>query len=455
MKKLKVICFALALVLFFSISGNLRINSVADSLVYGDCNGDSKVNAKDVLTLRKQIVDNSFEIAFDNADVFNDFVLNAKDVLLIRKYLAGIDVELGTVDESIYQTATTKYFTSILSNINLLGRSTVVGSKIAGDFSGSGIEFELNCKGDVIVNLKFETTDGNLGVVINDDYENMQVVAVEAYLSKITIARDLQPGVYKFRVAKLNEFNKYDSGTTVIFNSVTYNGLLLKKPAQKELKIEWYGDSLTCGYGNLWDSSMSQSPKQKYQNGYFTFPVFASRALNAEYSFCSSSGYGLVYSNQGNEANTLNGIWNKALPMKDPALEYDFGFDPDIIVITIGANDLTYTNNSKVSVSKETVQNAARKLLSNIRSKYPNVHIVWLGGFNSWNATKTYKNDYIDIDSAIKEIDEQDDMLWYKGNFTNTSSGLHTHPNVDEHKKMAELVSEFIKSSLGDKIKFD
>ena len=65
-------------------------------VVSGDCNGDDKINAKDVVLLRQHLAGWEVEIDPENADCNNDGKVNAKDVVLLRQYLAGWDVTLGS-----------------------------------------------------------------------------------------------------------------------------------------------------------------------------------------------------------------------------------------------------------------------------------------------------------------------------------------------------------------------
>lgn len=71
------------------ILSTMAIASVSAQVLYGDANADGRVDAKDVLVLRKYLskipVDKIDEV---NADVNFDGRLDAKDVLLLRKYLS-------------------------------------------------------------------------------------------------------------------------------------------------------------------------------------------------------------------------------------------------------------------------------------------------------------------------------------------------------------------------------
>lgn len=62
---------------------------------YGDINEDAKIDAKDVLLLRKYLSNWTVTVNKANADCNADGKIDAKDVLLLRKFLSGWSVTLG------------------------------------------------------------------------------------------------------------------------------------------------------------------------------------------------------------------------------------------------------------------------------------------------------------------------------------------------------------------------
>ena len=75
-------------------------NIVSDmGIMYGDVNGDQKINAKDVLAIRKYIVKaDPGKFILAAADVNADNKVNAKDVLKIRKYI--VDPTSGVLGQA-------------------------------------------------------------------------------------------------------------------------------------------------------------------------------------------------------------------------------------------------------------------------------------------------------------------------------------------------------------------
>ena len=64
-------------------------------ILYGDVNGDGKINKKDSLDMKKYLADSDYEIDLTAADVVPDGKVNKKDALRLKQYLADWEVVLG------------------------------------------------------------------------------------------------------------------------------------------------------------------------------------------------------------------------------------------------------------------------------------------------------------------------------------------------------------------------
>jgi hypothetical protein len=99
MKKALLILFALAMILS---SFRCVFANEAPGTVYGDANGDGKINARDVVAIMRHIVDKDYQIDVRAANVRitsldADFgpEINSRDVIILMKYLVGGDIVLG------------------------------------------------------------------------------------------------------------------------------------------------------------------------------------------------------------------------------------------------------------------------------------------------------------------------------------------------------------------------
>ncbi len=70
------------------------MSASAGDTLYGDANGDSAINTKDVLTMRKYVADSPVKIDLTAADCNGDNTVNMKDVLVLRMYLAELIDEI-------------------------------------------------------------------------------------------------------------------------------------------------------------------------------------------------------------------------------------------------------------------------------------------------------------------------------------------------------------------------
>ena len=140
--------------------------------------------------------------------------------------------------------------------INFKGRSAFVNDWLCLDFTASGIEFKAKFNNsDLVIESNIFADDGLLGIVLDNDFENMMHIPVTRGEQNITVLDNLN-GIHIVKIVKLLEFGhgRYE------FKSISFDGELLEKPKEKPLKFEFYGDSLTCGYGNLSTTRNSPSP---------------------------------------------------------------------------------------------------------------------------------------------------------------------------------------------------
>lgn len=413
--------------------------SAADKPLYGDVNSDGAINMKDVLAYRKYIAGMSVKFDESVADVAVDGKVNMKDVLLMRKYIAGMDVVLGPTEPTIDYSSKTYSLSSVSDKITRFGRSAFEKSALRCDFTNSGFEFTANCEGDVTIRLSNINNGGYMGVVIDDDYDNMTETFVDSSMTRWTVASGLEKGEHKIRIIKLNEFNIYTNGSHATFKSIALNGEIVKnKPVEKSLKIEFYGDSLTCGYGNLTTNGTANAGSAKYENGMKTFAVYAAKELDADFSICAGSGHGIYCSNMGSKTGTVATIMDKAIDEANDK-SWDYSYDADIAVITLGTNDLT-ASSSGVEITQEDIATAAKALVDKIRLHNPDCKILWLTGI-----TGQLKNSKLDIDSELAKLAESTDNMTYYNGLTRSQSGGDGHPTVEQHQKLGQEVAALIR----------
>jgi lysophospholipase L1-like esterase len=223
-------------------------------------------------------------------------------------------------------------------------------------------------------------------------------------------------------------------------------GMLLAPPPPPARRLEFIGDSITCGYGNEGaDMNCPYSPQT--ENHYLTYAALTARALEAELSTVAWSGKGVVC-NYGDDAsscqNPLPAYYELTLPANG-ASTWDFSrFVPDAVVINLGTND--FSTDSDPSQSE--FEAGYRALLELVRQKYPDAYVLCTNGpmltGSDLSAVRSYIANVVDAlgDPRISsfELATQDGSDGY---------GCDWHPSLARHERMATVVTAELRRKLG------
>ena len=103
MKKVWIVLAALCLMMT-AVLGVVAVS--AEDIVYGDADGNGKINNRDLGILQKYLNDDDVVIDLDAMDVDCNGKVNNRDLGILQKYLNDDDVTLGPdepeLDEDIY-----------------------------------------------------------------------------------------------------------------------------------------------------------------------------------------------------------------------------------------------------------------------------------------------------------------------------------------------------------------
>ncbi|AZQ61411.1 hypothetical protein EI427_03980 [Flammeovirga pectinis] len=277
------------------------------------------------------------------------------------------------------------------SNIQYNGRIEFSNIKVP-TFSMPSTSIKVRFKGTAI-NAVFSSNnfDGNgksyLYVIIDGKATpyNRTVIEITEQKRSYTIAEGLEDTYHTVELVKVSEYWSMLSfyGFETQFKT-TYP--LKTKPKRF---IEFYGDSNPSGW-SAWNDRDQGGDKES--EGYFTYPGFVARALNAEYVNFSAGGYGIT-PEMG--ARDLSRYYNKIhIKTGNPSTNFwDFednyiNKEPDVVVVNLGAND--FYNGASKEEQKESWKRFVTYL---IRTHYKNSHIV-LANSEGWGIGEP--TDYIE-----------------------------------------------------------
>ena len=234
---------------------------------------------------------------------------------------------------------------------------------------------------------------------------------------------------------------------------------LVDAPALPTRKIEFVGNSITCGYGN---EGMKKEEHFEYEteNHYYSYASITARNLNAQHWVVARSGIG-AYRNYG-EAKTgsprscmpvqyeyTGYAWD--LKLRDEASflseKWDFcRYQPDVVCINLGTNDLS-TNNYDLELLKQGYQ----KLLKLVRQHNPKAKIVFLTGSMLYN--QELKEACQLLDDITAEAKKAGDKEVYRFDMSPISGdafyGNDWHPNIYQDEKMAAELTAYLQKLMG------
>jgi len=341
------------------------------------------------------------------------------------------------------------------SNVKIIGRTATKNNALWLTQSASGIEFKVTASslsiqltGDVTARPSRSTTPTNYAryTIYVDEVETVTGTMDKQKKEEIVFSGD-KPRTATIRLLKITE-----SGQSLMaIKSITTDEKGTIAPtAEKSLKIEFIGDSITCGYG-VEAKGASESFTTATQNATKTYAFLTAQALDADWSFTSYSGFGIIsgYTGDGqiNTQSLVPPIYEKTCfswgSNTFNQVAWDFSFKPNIIVVNLGTNDNSYTKGD--SEKCDAYVKAYIDFVKQIRKNNPESYIICsLGimGDELYSSVEEVVADY------TKETGDKNISAFH---FTpqNTSAdgvGADFHPSAVTQKKEGELLTEYIRS---------
>ncbi len=287
-----------------------------------------------------------------------------------------------------------------------------------------------------------------------DKAEPFKVAFTGAKDSLVTLATALPEGQHLVKIMYIIEGYEY---YPEFWGFVLDEGRQLSDaPALPSRKLEFIGNSITCGYGNE-GTNEKEHFEYATENHYFSYASIAARALNAQHWVVARSGIG-AYRNYG-EPKT--GSPNSCMPVQYEYIGYaydlklrqeptflsekwDFNrYQPDVVCINLGTNDLS-TNNYDTKLLKEGYQ----ELLKLVRQHNPKAKVVFLCG--SMLGGKELEIAKQILDDVVETAQKGGDKEVYRFNFTPQNGDLgygnDYHPSIWQHEKMAAELTAYLRS---------
>ena len=317
-------------------------------------------------------------------------------------------------------------FSRVNNCFRLIGRTQNTMSGLIFDHAASAIEFQGFMTGDVILNV---TSNKESYFTVYVDGKRVEERFGAEGSKALTIASFEGSYFHTVRIVRQNEI----AWSQCLLRNLKITGYLFEAPEERELYLEFYGDSLTSAFGNIGDpSAPAPTDVPKYQDATQSYAYLTTEALNADCSILAMSGVGIATGHY--EKHFLHYFSQFDHKRGNSPFNFEGARVPDIAVVRLGSNDFS------VGCTREQYVSRAKELIDYIRNGYgKDVPIIWMHGSRG--------NDF---GNWLKEISD-----YYGGEaggfyslelgWRDHGVGAGGHPNVASHEANAESLLAFIK----------
>lgn len=321
----------------------------------------------------------------------------------------------------------TYLFADVADRVKTVGRSALTDGAVICDFTASGFEVNVNAVGKLMMTA--DTSAQTYFTVFVDGVRKTKRISVpEGKNVEVELAAFAEPGEHHIRVLKQTDAQN----SLCLLRSLTLRGTLLERPADRELYLEFIGDSIFCGLGNYrCPNGTPDAGSAKYQDGTIAYPFLTADALGADCSVFGFNGMGVKVGSVGFSALDAYG---KQSYLRDPEQAYDFARTPNLVIINLGTNDALFRDKT----TKDEFKAAVKELIGAVRTQNGrNMPIVW-----AYNLLNDGCLDW--IRDAIGEMGGEANWV-FLCQLNRNADGGNNHPSENGHQTASEKLVAFIR----------
>jgi len=316
-------------------------------------------------------------------------------------------------------------------------------------FDWSGVYIQFSFRGTECAVRMSDSGHNYYNLFIDDQAPKVFDVKSD---TTIILATKLKKQIHKVQIYKRTEGNQ---------GLGTFKGILLAENDEmlpwKDVptrKIEFIGNSITCGYGTE-GLVRTERWRPATENNYKSYAPIMARAFNADYHIVAHSGLGVVRNYGYKEKVSPSAMpdrFNRVYDQKEQPL-WDFKqWKPDVVVINLGTNDFS----TQPFPDKAVFKAGYEKLINEVKNQYGELPVFCVVGPMIDEPCYSYVKEMVEDFRTIY----QKKNVYFVGipNYLMVSDkdlGSDSHPNYTGQKKMAAHVLPVMSSVLGWDYKSD
>ncbi|HYP89938.1 MAG TPA: SGNH/GDSL hydrolase family protein [Polyangiaceae bacterium] len=218
-------------------------------------------------------------------------------------------------------------------------------------------------------------------------------------------------------------------------------------------RLEFVGDSITCGYGNEVSTNDPGSAPftTRASNGHKAYGALTAARLGASYVAVAYSGRGVSRNYAGSPGQVLPELYLQSVPEAPSATRWDPAqYTPDAVIINLGSNDF-----STPGVDRRAFAESYARFLTTLRGYYPQAALVVVIGPMLSDAYPPGENALSSVTAELNEVlaarARAGDSRVHLVTLSTQSGpwGEDWHPSLATHERMADELTPRLKTILG------
>ena len=225
---------------------------------------------------------------------------------------------------------------------------------------------------------------------------------------------------------------------TVFVTAITVDGTFAAPPVEKQRKLEFIGDSITCGYGIL--AGPTEPYRTRTEDATVNYAARMAQMLDAEARLLCISGQGVVHECTGEIGRTFSTFFdcNTRIPAEG-AWDFADGWQPDAVIINAGTNDVGG------KTTDEEMTAGAIAFIHKVRARYPDAVILWTYGLMNQDFVSA-------LTAAVETVRKTDEKVWFLPLdciYDRVGEvGANGHPGLLAHRRAANALAAFLQEHM-------
>lgn len=293
---------------------------------------------------------------------------------------------------------------------------------------GSSIEVSLRTGNNEEVNQP--------GLKVYVDGELSDEIVLTKEKDKIRIYNGEANEVHRVRLIKITEA----AMSFVAVGDIEVDGELVSMKEEEDTrpKVEFIGDSITCGYGVLGEPDSEYTVRE--EDGELSFAGVLAKKMDWNARWASVSGYGMFVEYTGDPENIVPKVYAYTNWFYDKEERLDYTeFEPDFIFVNLGTNDSGHLGDSNILHG---FKSRYESFLYTLRMAHKNANIICILGTL---APGVYKYVQEVIDKVKSQGFEKLYGLELPEHNVELDGMASGHPSPATHVKDADRIIEFMK----------